>query len=129
MKTPEHIHDTVEALRWFVSYYPKLNGFDPRETMEYAANLIESMYEEFEQLQQENAGLSIMLTSAQSAAKTWKRKTEAIQCDFGEFAARINTGEDLMGCEYCNKNYAEGECNCNCLKDFEWIGVKEGENE
>lgn len=129
MKTPEHIHDTVEALRWFVSYYPKLNGLNPRETMEYAANLIESMYEEFEQLQQENAGLSIMLTSAQSAAKTWKQKTEAIQRDFGEFAARINTGEDLMGCEYCNKNYAECECNCNCLKDFEWIGVKEGENE
>lgn len=46
MKTPEHIHDTVEALRWFVSYYPKLGGLDPRETMEYAANLIEELSKE-----------------------------------------------------------------------------------
>ena len=34
-----------------------------------------------------------------------------------EFAARINSGEDVSACEYCNKEF--GECNCNCLKEFE----------
>lgn len=49
---------------------------------------------------------------------------EAIQRDFGDFAARINAGEDVMACEYCKKNFGEGECSCNCLKDFEWRGSK-----
>lgn len=92
-----------------------------------AADLIESLYAELDEAQQENAGLSIMLMSAQSASETWKQMAEAIQRDFGEFSARINAGEDLMGCEYCKKNYAEGGCSCNCLNDFEWRGVQEGE--
>lgn len=89
------------------------------------ADLIERLSDELEQAQQENAGLEIMLTAAQSAAETWKRIYEAIQRDFGEFVARINAGEDMIGCEYCKKNYAEGECSCNCLKDFEWRVQKE----
>lgn len=99
VKTPDEIHELEDHVR--------------------------DLTKKIEQLQMENAELSIMFTSAQSAAETWKRRVEAIQRDFGEFAARINTGEDIMGCEYCKKNYAEGECNCNCLKDFEWRGVKE----
>lgn len=34
-----------------------------------------------------------------------------------EFAARINAGEDVSACEYCNKEF--GTCNCNCMKEFE----------
>ena len=89
-----------------------------------AADLIESLYAELDEAQQVNDGLNIMLTTAQSAAETLKQRAEAIQRDFGEFVARINAGEDMMGCAYCKKNYAEGECNCNCLEDFEWHGAQ-----
>ena len=41
-----------------------------------------------------------------------------------EFAARINSGEDVSACEYCKKEF--GVCNCNCLKEFEFRGAKEG---
>lgn len=112
------VYDTIIAI---IDTEPTIDAVEIQELEDHVRDLTKKI----EQLQMENAGLSIMLTSTQSAAKTWKRRTEAIQRDFGEFAARINTGEDIMGCEYCKKNYAKGECNCNCLKDFEWRGVKE----
>lgn len=34
-----------------------------------------------------------------------------------EFAARINSGEDISACEYCKKTF--GSCNCNCIEEFE----------
>lgn len=43
------VRETVEALRWFISYYPKLNGLDPRGGMEDAANLIEQLSKELEE--------------------------------------------------------------------------------
>lgn len=112
------VYDTIIAI---IDVEPTIYAVEIQELEDHVRDLTKKI----EQLRMENARPSIMLTSAQSAAKTWKRRAEAIQRDFGEFAARINTGEDIMGCEYCKKNYAEGECNCNCLKDFEWRGVKE----
>lgn len=38
--------------------------------------------------------------------------------DSKELVARINAGDDVRTCEYCKKNF--GDCNCNCLNDFEW---------
>jgi hypothetical protein len=46
MKTQEEIFETVEALRWFVSYYPKWNGLDPCKAMEDAADQIEELSRE-----------------------------------------------------------------------------------
>lgn len=112
------VYDTIIAI---IDTEPTIDAVEIQELEDHVRDLTKKI----EQLQMENAGLSIMLTSAQSDAETWKWKTEAIQRDFGEFAARINAGEDMMGCEYCKKNYAKGGCNCNCLKDFEWRGVKE----
>lgn len=46
-----------------------------------AADLIESLAAELEQVKQERDGLSIMLTAAQSAAETYKRERDAALWD------------------------------------------------
>lgn len=38
--------------------------------------------------------------------------------DSKELVARINAGDVVRTCEYCKKNF--GDCNYNCLNDFEW---------
>ena len=66
------------------------------------ADLIESLSAELEQVERE--------------------RDAAVKCA-KEFAARINAGEELTACEYCDKEF--GTCNCNCMKEFEWRGAKE----
>lgn len=56
-----------------------------------------------------------------------KERFELMHKDFRELAARNNSGEDLMACDYCRKNF--GECSCNCMKDFEWFWNDEIEQE
>lgn len=42
-----------------------------------------------------------------------------------EFAARINAGENINACEYCGKTF--GDCNCNCIEEFEIRDLKHKE--
>jgi len=53
MQVPDK-HETVEALRLFVSFYhPKLNATNPCGLMKAAADLIESLSAELEQVKRE----------------------------------------------------------------------------
>ena len=62
-----------------------------------AADLIERLSSELELARQENTGLSIMLTAAQSAAETFRRERDALLSDLKEAAK--------MDCSTC-KDYA-----------------------
>lgn len=80
-----------------------------------AVDLIEELSEELEHAQQEKAELEIMLTAAQSAAETWKRKLDAAIWDlktksyYCESCAHYKPGHFCLGCR--NKS------------NYEWHGV------
>ena len=87
-----------------------------------AADLIESISAELEQVKQERDGLSITLTTAESAAETYKRERDAAVEDLKD---RCYTGKAmcnycilLKNGQFCAKECDDGEC-------FEWRGVKE----
>ena len=80
----------VEALRARCSEQADCNECPKRDYCQYdgihamcnkAADLIESLAAELEQVKQERDGLSIMLTAAQSAAETYKRERDAALWD------------------------------------------------
>jgi hypothetical protein len=59
-----------------------------------SADLIESLVAELEQVKQERDGLSVMLTSAQSAVETCKRELDAAIADMKAIAEKT-------GCCHC----------------------------
>ena len=54
-----------------------------------------------------------------------ERERDAAVNIMRELISRMNAGEDVMACEYCDKQF--GVCNCNCLRGFELRGVQEVE--
>lgn len=102
------------------------------------ADLIESLSAQLEQVTQERDGLSIMLTSATSAAEKYKRERDAAVEDLRE--------ADRLDCEHCinysqfgsdacdESNFMCTECkkiHCRCKtcrnnSNWQWRGV-EGE--
>lgn len=107
-----------------------------------AADLIESLAAELEQVKQERDGLSIMLTSAMSAAHTFKRKLEEAgrKCVISPLAqGRMNGRHDGYNvlfsaidempekpCGTCvNRDWDMPQCReCNSINNFRWY-VKE----
>lgn len=85
-----------------------------------AALELERLYLSIQNYGLKNAELEIKLSLERFRRDRLQQQIESIQKDFRQLVARINSGEDLMACDYCRKNF--GECNCNCLKDFEWYG-------
>lgn len=92
--------------------------------IEDAADLIESLAAELEQVKQERDGLSIMLTAAQSAAETYKRERDAAVKDLRD--------KDY-GCEKCKHFLVAPGKVCNLPREmrkhsfgcWEWRGVRE----
>jgi len=92
-----------------------------------AADLIEEMSAKAEEDQTVIAGFEIMLSSAKSAAETWKRRAEAAERD-------INKVSKYYPCAVC-KHWHLGGCklaadldepNWRCNRDtnrFEWRGL------
>lgn len=58
----------------------------PTTLMTLAADLIEELAAELEAAKERESGLSIMLTSAQTAAETWQRLAEAAKMDDEQIA-------------------------------------------
>lgn len=107
-------------------------------------DLIEALSAELEQVKQERDGLSIMLTSAISAAHTFKRKLEEVGHKDARISplvlGRMNGRHDGYNvlfsaidempekpCDTCvNRNWDMPQCRvCNSTNDFRWY-VKEG---
>lgn len=108
-----------------------------------AADLIEALAEELEQVKQERNGLSIMLTSAISAAHTFKRKLEEAEHKNKKISplvmGRMNGRHDGYNvlfsaidempekpCGTCvNRDWDMPQCReCNSTNNFRWY-VKE----
>lgn len=75
-----------------------------------AASLVESMAAQIDQLTDERDGLSIMLTSASSAADTYKCERDAAITDLKE--------ADRFECEHC-AHYDNTCCETNCYECLE----------
>lgn len=98
--------DTLrEALMSHDSFSVSYAGRD----LEEAANFIEDLSSELEAAKERENGLSIMLTSAQSAAETYKRERDR----YWDFIR-------AMECESCS-----GDCG-KCVKEDEWHWCGEG---
>ena len=89
-------------------------------------NQIGEFAENLELAKQENAGLCIMLTAAQSAAETWKRNYDDAVDDLDKM------GEYRQCCETCiynNIDAKEEPCMSCCegylVNNWKWRGVKE----
>lgn len=79
------------------------------------ADLIEELSADLEAAKECENGLSIMLTSAQSAAETYKRERDAAVAD-------INM---CCPCEVCTRSCTYDKVNpYDECADFEWRGVK-----
>lgn len=93
---------------------------------DFAADLIESLAAEPEQVTQERDGLSIMPTSATSAAETYKHKLDAALADMKAIAEKT-------GCCHCCVHQPDinpdGSCDRfdpqNPGECWEWRGVQE----
>lgn len=79
-----------------------------------AADLIERLSSELELAKQDNVGLSIMLTAAQSAAETFKRERDALLVDLKEASK--------MDCSAC-KDYAPEDDWCEKMISFAGIAA------
>ena len=92
---------------------------------EAAADLIESLAAELEQVKQECDGLSIMLTAAQSAAETYKRERDAAVEDISRECHKCKHFKVLFnGCTHdydCDRSDV-----CRDNDKWQWRGVKEG---
>lgn len=90
----------------------------PTTLMTLAADLIEELAVELEDAKERESGLSIMLTSAKSAAETWQRQAEAAEMD-------INM---CCPCEVCNRSCKYDKVNpYDECADFEWRGLPKEE--
>lgn len=99
-----------------------------------AALFLESLATELEQVKQERDGLSIMLTSATSAAETYKRERDAAVEDIYSMKAcalckHYPSGEEcetyfLLCIECDNEKCICKECSNG--EKMEWRGIKEG---
>ena len=96
-----------------------------------ACENVEQLSAELEQSQQVNAGLEIMLNSAQSAAETWKRKCDAAVEDLkGRCFSCANAKphekyQNLIVCPHI-KTAVGGNGNRDCAH-WKWRGVKDVE--
>lgn len=117
-------------------------SYDTGKIINAAADLIESLAAELEQVERERDGLSIMLTSAMSAAHTFKRKLEEAgsKCVISPLAqGRMNGRHDGYNvlfsaideipekpCGTCvNRDWDMPQCReCNSTNNFRWY-VKE----
>lgn len=80
-----------------------------------AANMIEH-------LDEENAGLDMLLTSAQSAAETWQRRAEAAERDI---RAMLCEDSSTVLCKYC-AHLKNDDCvwmSEKCSSIVEWRGL------
>lgn len=97
-------------------------------TLMHAADLIEQLSSELEQAQQVNSGLEIMMTSAQSAAETFKRQRDAALRDW-EHTRNNSFGCSCFGCKHFfeNKNTCElpVEQRNYSFGCWEWRGLQE----
>lgn len=117
--------------------------YGDEELNDLAADLIESLASELEQVKQERDGLSIMLTSATSAVHTFKRKLEEAGHKSTKISplvlGRMNGRHDGYNvlfsaidempekpCYTCvNRNWDMPQCReCNSTNNFRWY-VKE----
>lgn len=97
----------------------------PGVLMLIAADLIEELSANLEAAKEREKGLSILLTSAQSAAETYKRERDAAVAD-------MKIGAESFMCDVCAEHESDngyGVGRCVHSKDhecfFEWRGLKD----
>lgn len=129
MAMNEEARETVKALRMCPD--PSYGCYDcpvfvPGKTCQNelkAADLIESLSAQLDQVTRERDGLSIMLTSATSAAETYKRERDAAVKDIEELRTRYFRGT----CHYC-KHHGEEYISNDCMdchgSNWQWRGVE-----
>lgn len=88
-----------------------------------AADLIESLAAELEQVKQERDGLNILLGQAQSMLETRTRERDAAVEEWKQSAI---AGKSM--CDMCMFSDDEGRCWNDCIDGelWQWRGVKEG---
>jgi len=88
-----------------------------------AADLIESLFAQLDQVSQERDGLSIMLTSATSAAETYKRERDAAVDDISRECHKCKHFKVLFN--GCTPDY---DCDrsdvCRDNDNWQWRGVE-----
>ena len=112
--------------KWYANWVRMIPAQTAPEKMRNleAADLIEALAAELEQVKQERDGLSIMLTATQSAAETYKRERDTAVAD----VAKLKRCEHCIGYEEFLKIDGNIErCNaCEERSHWQWRGVKEG---
>lgn len=111
----DEVKRCVESCReWYQAFSKKGKGNEPcvKELLT-TADLIESLAAELEQVKQERDGLSIMLTSATSAAEKYKRERDAAVDDITESAP----------CFAC-KNFRRNGGGCKGAKSCLWAMIE-----
>ena len=111
--------------KWYANWVRMLPAESAPEKMRNleAADLIETLAAELEQVKQERDGLSIKLTSATSAAETYKRERDAA----------VRELKNKFGCTMCTHqapkgfdDYIKNDCmDCINFCNWQWRGKKE----
>ena len=96
----------------------------PVEEIEAAEAVAGDLIEELAGVKEQLAGMETMLTSAQSAAETWKRRAEAAVDDIElgiccETCKHDNDDDEKLFCRGCVRITSRG--------NWEWRGVKSDE--
>lgn len=122
MKTNEQILELLSLLR-------DEDNCNVLDYIDDAADLIESLAAELEQVKQERDGLSIMLTAAQSAVESYKCERDAAADLKGicNFCAHTQTCTGYW-CGDCDEfEECKSPCkNCEVAENWQWCGAKEG---
>lgn len=127
MKTPDEIkkglecctNDAFDCSERCPYFNPTSNGVDCASQLHTdALALIRQLERERDEAMQERDGLSIMLTSAESAFEKMKRERDAAVTDLAE----------NRRCENC-KHFTPGYFCLGCRRgdQWEWRGMQEGE--
>ncbi len=92
-----------------------------------AADLIESLAAELEQVKQERDGLNILLAQAQSMLETRTRERDAAVKDVEELC-KEHSCNTCHYCEHYDEEYVSNDC-MDCIDDCNWLwrGVKEND--
>lgn len=121
-KEMQRIVDKLDFFCDAIVHHDEYKTQDLIHWLAVAADLIEELAGVKEQL----AGMEIMLTSAQSAAETYKRKLDAAETYKRELDAAMADINMCCPCEVCTRSCTYDKVNpYDECADFEWRGLPE----